>query len=284
MFRAFLTCLALIFISPCNIVFAQEPNIQQLKQIEMFSDKSIVPESTQEIDSAAVSGPTIYVDDVSGNLATINLGTYAVHFIGNAGVQLTDIAFHPKTHTLYGVSFSSFYSINKTTGHATFIGYLGVSDVNALVFNSLGKAFSAGFSSNELYTINVSTGKVSVVGRMGSYVSGGDLTFYNDQLVLTGVKRCCTTTTPYSLVALNENTGAVVGTPVPINSKDVWGIVSTGKNELFGLGITAPGTTPALYKFEPSNPAGKRDILLKNLKSSGLGQIWGAAYDGNYQP
>jgi hypothetical protein len=165
-------------------------------------------------------------------------------------------------------------------------GGLGTNDANALVFNSTGEAFSAGVNTGELYKVNVSTGRASVIGHMGGYSSAGDLVFYNDQLVLSGFKGCCSIgpTTPNYIVALNEKTGAVIGTPLLLSSHDVFGLVSTGKNELFGLGVIGTTTTPALYHFFLNNPVGHRDILLKNLQSSGLGQIYGAAYDGNYQP
>jgi hypothetical protein len=281
--RALLTSVTLVFAAAWTMAAAQSVNAPRAAP----TDIAIVPESAQAIDPAAASGPTIYVVDSNGRLATINLGTYAVHLIGYAGTQLTDIGFNPKNHQLYGVSFSAFWSVNKTTGRATVIGGLGVNDANALVFNSLGVPYSAGVNSGELYKINLSTGRASVIGRMGGYSSAGDLVFYNGKLVLTGFKGCCNVgpTTPNYLVALNENTGAVVGAPVLLGSKEIFGLVSTGANALFGLGIAAgTTTTPALYKFVPTNPVGKRDILLKNLKSSGLGQIYGAAYDGNYQP
>jgi hypothetical protein len=291
-FHALAACFAMILATAGIGALAQQPNAAR----PSGAPPAIVPESEQQLDPAAVSGPTIYVVDGQARLATINLGTFAVHFIGrDLGTVLTDIAFQPGTHKLYGVSFSKFYSVNTTTGRATPIGSgLGVNGANALVFNSLNVAYTAGVdlsSAPNLYKINVSTGRASIIGPMtgpaGRFCSLGDLAFYNDTFVLAGYKGCLGfgPTTPNYLVTLNEKTGAVIGTPVLLDAcREIFGLVSTGKNELFALGIVPPGTTPALFKIVPTNPVGHRCELLKNLGKSGLGQIEGAAYDGNFQP
>jgi len=65
------------------------------------------PDATAEVaDPSVTSGPTIYVTDKAGRLATITLGTYAVHIIGSEGVVLTDIGFNPKDGQLYGITKS----------------------------------------------------------------------------------------------------------------------------------------------------------------------------------
>ncbi len=244
-----------------------------------------LPEAAPDASACGpASGPTIYVVDNRARLATINLGTYAVKIIGSVGTLLTDIGFDPLNHQLYGVSFTSFYAIDKTTARTTLKGNLGINDGNALVFNSLGTAYLAGSNSDALYKINISTGGATVIGHMGGWKSAGDLVFYNDMLVLSAYKGGLGPTTPNYLVSVNEKTGAVIGSPVLLNSKEVFGLASTGKNELYGLGITGPSNQPALFQFFPTNPLVNRDKLLKNLAASGLGQIYGAAYDGNYQP
>jgi hypothetical protein len=258
-FRAFLAFIAFIFAGAWNMGWAQQVNAP----VPRGAPSAIVPESEQEIDPSLASGPTIYVVDRQGRLATINLGTYAVHFIGRMGATLTDIGFSPTNHQLYGVSFNAFYAVNKTTAKATFIGNLGVNDANALVFNSRNVAYSAGVNSGKLYKINVSTGQASFIGSMGGFSSAGDLTFYNGYLMLAGFKGCCDPSKPNYLVALNESTGAAIGS-LPLECKEIFGLVSTGRNELFGLGIVPPGTTPALFKIVPSNPIGHRCELLKN--------------------
>ena len=128
----------------------------------------------QIIDPSATAGPKIHITDASGQLATVTLGTYAVHIIGKEGVVRTDIGFDPKDGQLYGVSFTGFYRLNLATGK--FIGNLGISDANALVFDGQGVAYTAGFDEFELYTISVRTSLVSPVGSTYPFKSAGDLT------------------------------------------------------------------------------------------------------------
>ena len=281
--RKIVTCCAFI-VGLGGAAFAQAPN----SAATSGSAPLAVPNAATQGSSCPIYiGPTVYVVDAHDKLAAVDLGSKAVRIIGSAGTLLTDIAFNPKNHQLYGLSFSALYSVNKTTGRATFIGNLGVSDANALVFNKSGEAFSAGVNSGQLYSINITSGKASVIGSMGGYKSAGDLTFYNGALVLTGYKGTGSigTSTPNYLVTINEKTGAVVGTPVLLATKEIFGLVSTGHDELYGFGLVGTNTAaPALYQFFPTAAAGKRDALLEALAGSGLGQIYGAAYDGNYQP
>lgn len=283
-YRALLVCCAFILGAIFNHASAQQPGPAPAPS----APEAATSESEPPVNPAATPGPTIYVVDNRTRLATLNLGTKAVQFIGcGTGVQLTDIAFNPIDHKLYGISFTALYSVSTSTGRATYIGSLGVSDANALVFNSFGVAYSAGVASGLLYKINLTTGKASTVGRMGGFCSLGDLAFYNGQLTLTGYYGCrgFSTYTPNYLVTLSETTGAVKGTPVLLSSNEVFGLVSTGPGALYGLGIISHNVAkPGLYQFVPTNPAGHRDFLLEDLTLTGLGQINGAAYDGNYQP
>jgi hypothetical protein len=228
-------------------------------------------------DLSATAGPTIYVTDASGRLATVTLGTYAVHIIGSEGALLTDIAFNPKDGQLYGVSFTSFYRLNRKTGKATFIGNLGINDANALVFDGQGVAYTEGVNSTELYTVNSSNGHVTKVGLTKPFKSAGDLTFYNSGLVLSGYSQSSlTNTTPDTLVVLNPKNGAVLAYS-ELKISNLFGIVCTGKDTLFGFAGTS------VYQLFPDETnIDKRAVLLKNLSGKGLAQIYGAAYDGYF--
>jgi uncharacterized protein DUF6923 len=236
-----------------------------------------VNSGSEFVDPYAIAGPTIYVTDAAGRLATITMGTYAVHIIGYEGVVLTDIGFDPEDGHLYGISFTSFYRLNLTTGRATYIGPLGISDANALVFTGRGVAYTEGVNSSELYRINVSTGRVSPVGSTAPFKSAGDLTFYNGGLVLSGYyQSSLTNTTPDTLVLLNPTTGAVLAYS-ELKLANLFGIVSTGKDLLFGFAGTS------VYQLFPSQTdIYKRAVLLKNLWGKGLAQIYGAAYNGYF--
>ena len=235
------------------------------------------PNSTPEVvDPSVTAGPIIYVTDTSGRLATVTLGTFAVHIIGSEGVVLTDIGFSPDGQ-LYGVSFTSFYKVSRTTGKATYIGKLGISDANALVFNGQGVGYTEGVDSAELYTINTKTGHVSAVGSTKPFKSAGDLTFYNGGLVLAGYYQSSLgSTTPDTLALLNPKTGAVLGYS-ELKLANLFGIVCTGKDVLYGFSGTS------VYQLFPSQSnISKRAVLLKNLSGKGLANIYGAAYDGYF--
>jgi len=240
------------------------------------------PDANAEFaDPYATAGPKIYVTDAAGRLATVTLGTYAVHIIGSEGVVLTDIGFNPKDGQLYGVSFTSFYRVNRTTGKATLIGSLGISDANALVFNGQGVAYTAGVNESELYTINVKTGRVKPVGSIvidGVPIkSAGDLTFFNGGLVLSGYyQSSLTNSTPDTLVLLNPTNGKAEAYS-ELKIANLFGIVCPGKNLLFGFAGTS------VYELFPGQAnIDQRALLLKSLAGKGLSKIYGAAYDGYF--
>lgn len=228
-------------------------------------------------DLSATAGPTVYVTDASGRLATITLGTYAVHILGSEGAMLTDIAFNPKDGQLYGVSFTALYRLNRKTGKATFIGNLGINDANALVFNGQGVAYTEGVNSAELYTINTANGHVTAVGATKPFKSAGDLTFYNSGLVLSGYSgSSLTTTTPDTLVLVDPKDGKVLAYS-ELKIANLFGIVCTAKDTLFGF------AGASVYQLFPDQTnIDKRAVLLKNLSGKGLAQIYGAAYDGYF--
>lgn len=234
-------------------------------------------QSAEAVDPAVTAGPVIYITDTAGRLATVTLGTYAVHIIGKEGVVLTDIGFNPKDGNLYGVSFTALYRVNTKTGKATFIGNLGISDANALVFNGQGVAYTEGVNSTELYTINTKTGHVSAVGSSKPFKSAGDLTFYNGGLVLAGYyQSSLTSTTPDTLALLNPSNGKVLGY-AELKLANLFGIVCTGKDVLYGF------SGQSVYQLFPSQSnISKRAVLLKNLSGKGLANIYGAAYDGYF--
>jgi hypothetical protein len=231
----------------------------------------------EPIDPSKPAGPTVYVIDQTGTLATIDLSRKIVRIIGNTQTLLTDIAFAPDG-TLYGVSFTQFFRVDRKTAQATFIGNLGANGINALVIDSNGTVFAAGTLSSTLYAVDVSTGVATAVGAAaGGYTSEGDLVFYNDQLLLAGTKSG-STTAPASLVVINRKTGAQ-HKAVAVGIGNLYGLASTGKNELYGFADTS------VYKLNPKGGSLKaRAKQLFDVSGTGLGMIYGAAYNGNFQP
>ncbi|MFV0475241.1 MAG: VPLPA-CTERM sorting domain-containing protein [Pikeienuella sp.] len=116
---------------------------------------------------------TMYVSDSDGGIGTIDTVTGLATYIGVTGTVLTDIAFDT-TGNLFGVDFTSFYSVDTTTGRATRIGDHGVTGANALVFGDDGTLYAAGQA--RLFTIDTATGAGNYLGNSG-FSSGGDLAF-----------------------------------------------------------------------------------------------------------
>jgi hypothetical protein len=130
---------------------------------------------------AAHAAPTLWVSTGGAQLATVDVATGTTSLIGSTGIALTDIAFSP-TGDLYGISFSSLYTVNSSTGATTLVGGLGSvsGTANALVFGSDGTLYMAGSS---LYSVNTLTGAASAIGSIG-FPSGGDLAFIGGDLFM----------------------------------------------------------------------------------------------------
>ena len=131
------------------------------------------------------AGPVLWIDDDRNRLYTVDLDTQAAVFIGNisATEELTDIAMSPNGE-LWGISFGSIWIIDKTTASATAVGQHGISGGNALTFDSEGRLFAAGGSSDRLYSIDTATGAgTPLPGSMGAG-SAGDIVFADDALYL----------------------------------------------------------------------------------------------------
>ncbi len=199
------------------------------------------------------AGPTMWVDDVYGNIGTVDVSTGTTTVIGNAGVQLTDIAFDGSGN-LYGITFDTLYSINKTTAAAAPIGNLGVGqDVNGLTFSSGGTLYASGASGN-LYTVNTSTGAATALFDTG-FASGGDLAFNNGVLYYTDGTHLLS----IDLTAETASSIGVIG-PYP-----VYGLATLDDGMLYAAANTS------IYSVNTTTGAGTLTTTF-----SGLGQAWGA--------
>ncbi|MCH7744816.1 MAG: hypothetical protein IIC84_01940 [Chloroflexi bacterium] len=110
----------------------------------------------------------------SNNLLTLDKDTYAVSIVGPLGITNTfgGLAYDKSTGTLYGISGStdeSLYSINTSTGAATFIGNYGIEDMFGLAYSPVtGRLLgSQSLDDGNLYSLNRSTGAATLIGGMG---------------------------------------------------------------------------------------------------------------------
>lgn len=172
---------------------------------------------------------TMHVHDSNGVLGTVDTTAGAVSVIGNMCVVMTDIAFDPSGN-LYGMSFTSLYSINPGTGASTLIGAHGISAGNALVFGSDGTLYGAGNGTTNLYTLNTTTGAGSSLGSIG-FFSGGDLAFAGGDFYLASSSN--------QLVKIdldNPGSTAAVG---PFGIGNVFGLATAPDGKLYGVAGTS---------------------------------------------
>jgi hypothetical protein len=132
----------------------------------------------------------LWIDDGSNNIGTVDITTGTVTVVGNAGPDLlTDIGF-AADGTLYGTSFTNFYSINQTNGAATFIGNyggLGNDGMNALIGAPGGVLYAASNATTDLYSVVPSPfGLTTLSGSTGAE-SAGDLAASGGSLYLSGL-------------------------------------------------------------------------------------------------
>ncbi len=140
----------------------------------------------------ANSEDTLYRVDPS-TFATTRVGGFAI------SDQMTDVAVTPGGQ-LYGVSFTSLYSINKVSGAATFIASVPGNGNNSLTFLPSGDLIAADGGGN-LKRIDPSTGQVTPIGSYGNgLASAGDLVG-----VKSGVLYGTSSTTPGGGSAANNN-------------------------------------------------------------------------------
>ncbi|PPQ26571.1 Hint domain-containing protein [Rhodopila globiformis] len=209
--------------------------------------------------------PIIWVDDVNGNIGTVNLDTGSVSLLGSSGQQLTDIALS-STGQLFGESFTTLYSINQS-GAATTIGPTGAV-LNGLVFNSNGTLYASGGTG--LYTLNTTTGAATLIGNSGlGLKSAGDLSFNNGNLYQTA-----TDGTNTDLLKVDPLTGAATVVGQVVADPTMYGLATGSDGVLYGF----DGND--IYSINTTTGAG----TLVQTFGGGLGAAWGAASQADSLP
>jgi len=206
-----------------------------------------------------MAGPIMYVHDSSGNLATVDVQSGAVNMIGNLGVTMTDIGFDPAGN-LWGVSFTSFFSIDHTSAATSFIGSHGINNANALVFGADGTAYAAGNTTPNLFTIDTLTGLGTSQGNIG-FNSGGDLAFHDGNLYLAS------SLSSLVLVDLNDLSASFQVGPFGVNN--VYGLATGDDGILYGVAGTQ------IFSVNTATGAATSPV---NYGGAGLGTAYGQAF------
>jgi Ca2+-binding RTX toxin-like protein len=125
----------------------------------------------------------IFVNDRLGNLSSFNTETGEYNWIGNTGATLTDIAMS-SSGELFGISFNTLFKIDATDARMVKVGSLGRGDMNALTFTNDGQLLAAGFAGKGIYSVNMDTGQMSLMGAFGAR-SAGDLSMHDGQILVS---------------------------------------------------------------------------------------------------
>ncbi|MFO1073225.1 MAG: hypothetical protein U1E17_11260 [Geminicoccaceae bacterium] len=231
------------------------------------------PAAAAAVDPTLAPGPKAYLADRLGTLGTLDLGNGAVRVIGilrpsprAARVVMTDIAFCPGG-SLYGITFTTLYRINPATAQTTLIGGFGSRTLalNSLVCNATGQLLAYSNTSSRLFRVNRTSGLATLAGQGGSFRSAGDLAYHEGNLFLSSTNR--------QLVKLNKITGAPISSKLH-NIANLFGLVSTGTNRLYGFADT--------QAYLLNEDTGGKTLLFQ-FAGRGLAQIYGAAFNGNFQ-
>lgn len=206
-----------------------------------------------------------YISTSLGGLYHYDIGQGTTTFIGKTGPGMTDIAIN--ANKLYGITFSSFYSIDHQTGQSTFIRSLGNLGINALEGGLTGNTLYTASYNGTFGTLNSDTGEYTLIGSLGKYKgqwlkSSGDLAFGADGTLYATVNNG---RTEY-LATIDLNTGKA----------NVLGAIGFG--QVYGLvyfNDTLYGTTANKQLLE-INPATGQGSLVAKLGEIGNGAIWGA--------
>jgi len=214
----------------------------------------------------ASAAPVLWVGDSSGRLGTVDVGTGSVSVIGRMGRTMTDIAFDASGN-LWGITFGSLYTIDKTSAVSTLVGNFGRGSLNALVFGSDGTLYGAG--GGVLYSLNTGTGLASDIGSSRGSNSSGDLAFIGGELFLSS-----TTSHNDSLVKRDtaNGSGTYVGNTGFAN---VYGLASPDGANLYGLSGTS------ILSIDTATGLG---TFIRDYSGNGLGQAFGSAFISEVTP
>lgn len=168
----------------------------------------------------------IFVQD-SGTLYTYTPATNEFARIGSTGTLLTDIA-SLNDGTLFGVGFSALYTLDATTGAATYLKGLARYDINALGVDNSGQLYVAGSTTSTIYKLDKTSGNLTPFA-VASANSAGDLVVLNGKLWLA--------TSSDKLESFDLTTGTRIDS-LYHGIDNVFGLAVTSDGQLYGFADT----------------------------------------------
>jgi hypothetical protein len=148
----------------------------------------------------------VEIDTLSGEIT----------IVGSLGVLIRDLAYDEATGTLFGITqgfgmgLSQLYSINTTTGMATYIAECGRTGFNTLACKQ-GVLYATNQESDCFYTIDKATGTSTKIGELGfnsnSYAQGLDFDL-SGNLFMASVNEIDSNTVNGELRVINQANGS----------------------------------------------------------------------------
>ncbi len=218
--------------------------------------------------AVAARADNIYITGNGGaSLFVINSSNGAGTQIGDFGSTVLADAFSPNG-TLYGMIATGspgaqLATVNTVTGAATPIAPpTGVAGLFSMAFTPSGTLYAASFSTNDLYTVNVSTGAATTVGGLG-FTGVMDLAWDPLNSTMYAIESFGSGSALYSL-NLTTGAGTLVTTP--------------SDNCLMGLAIDSANRFLATDNCVSSSPLYQINTTtgtLTNLGNTGIGGSMG---------
>lgn len=118
-------------------------------------------------------------------LYDVRLPSGQVNVIGSTNTQLTDIALSP-SNVLWGIGFSTLYTVNQQTGAATFFKSVSTGSINGADVAPGGTLWISGGAA--LSTLDTTSGAITFVASFpNGSTSSGDLAWIGSRLLATAV-------------------------------------------------------------------------------------------------
>ena len=194
------------------------------KQCDHTPDDSLCPISHVCDPVLGCQAHALAHDDTT--LYDVRLPSGQVNVIGSTNNQLTDIALSP-SNVLWGIGFSSLYTVNQQTGAATFFKSVSAGSINGADVQPNGTLWVSGGSS--LSTLDTQTGTITFVTSFpNGSTSSGDLAWVGARLLATAAGGSGDELVEFDVV---NKTSKVLG---PCGFTCIWGLAAYGTT-LYGL-------------------------------------------------
>ncbi|WP_424101698.1 PEP-CTERM sorting domain-containing protein [Moorena producens] len=204
-----------------------------------------------------------FLSTANGEVGKIDTSTGKFTPLNSNDIPFFDIALS-NSGELFGVTPSALYSIDKSTGLSSLIGYL-FAFINALGFSNDDDKVLYGAGDDSFYTIDTSSGAASLVAKIPNFNSSGDIAFdsVNNQFFATSLSVDGSSDILFSIA--NDGTASEIGS---IGFRDIFGLFFEN-GTLFGY--TADGQQ---ITIDPTTGAG---TFSQNVAFAGINRIYGAA-------